>query len=184
MTAHLNLPYNWTDCADPETCNKQIHLPDTAETLNNYPIEWVQGLLHNCAIIIKTHHANATIITVETIELYDNNRKLHSSNSNTPAVTHYHHKTKTSYTAWYSHGKRHRTNGPAETWTDGTLTQWWINGERHREDGPAVVYGNGTEEWWHNGKLHRENAPAVTSPDGTVYWYTNGKQQEVTYNHP
>ena len=29
---------------------------------------------------------------------------------------------------------------------DGTLT-WWFNGLRHREDGPAIEWANGTRSW-------------------------------------
>lgn len=50
MTAHLTLPYQWTNCSDHHTCPEHIHLEDTAENLNNYPIEWVEQLLGNCSI--------------------------------------------------------------------------------------------------------------------------------------
>ena len=28
---------------------------------------------------------------------------------------------------------------------------WWLNGERHREDGPAIEYADGTREWYYKG---------------------------------
>ena len=29
---------------------------------------------------------------------------------------------------------------------------WWRAGKRHRADGPAIEYANGTREWWRAGK--------------------------------
>ena len=29
---------------------------------------------------------------------------------------------------------------------------WFLNGARHREDGPAIEYANGSKEWYKNGK--------------------------------
>jgi len=29
---------------------------------------------------------------------------------------------------------------------------WFLNGKRHREDGPAVEWYNGTKQWYLNGK--------------------------------
>ena len=34
--------------------------------------------------------------------------------------------------------------------------QWWLNDKRHREDGPAIEYPDGTKEWWLNGKEYTE----------------------------
>ena len=51
----------------------------------------------------------------------------------------------------------------------------WLNGKRHREDGPAVIYPDGTKEYWINGKLHREDGPAIIGPNGKEIWYKNGK---------
>ncbi len=28
---------------------------------------------------------------------------------------------------------------------------WFVNGIRHREDGPAVIFSNGSKYWWLNG---------------------------------
>ena len=52
---------------------------------------------------------------------------------------------------WHLNGKRHREDGPAIEWADGTK-QWWLNGKRHREEGPAVEYEDGYKEWWLNDK--------------------------------
>ena len=53
-------------------------------------------------------------------------------------------------TEWYLNDKRHREDGPAIEWADGSK-EWYLNGKRHREDGPAVEHANGTKEWWLNG---------------------------------
>ena len=37
-------------------------------------------------------------------------------------------------------------------------TKWWsLNGKRHRVDGPAVEYTNGTKAWYLNGKCYSES---------------------------
>ena len=32
-------------------------------------------------------------------------------------------------------------------------TEWYLNGKRHREDGPANEWADGTKSWWVNGNL-------------------------------
>jgi len=54
-------------------------------------------------------------------------------------------------TEWHLNGKRHREDGPAIGWADGSR-YWWLNGKRHREDGPAIEWSDGSKEWWLNGK--------------------------------
>jgi len=46
-----------------------------------------------------------------------------------------------------SKNERHRDDGPAIEWIDGTK-QWWINGQLHREDGPAIEWAGGKKEWY------------------------------------
>ena len=46
---------------------------------------------------------------------------------------------------------RHREDGPAIEWVDGTKV-WYINGERHREDGPAIEDADGYKAWYINGE--------------------------------
>ena len=70
-------------------------------------------------------------------------------------------------------GERHRTDGPAVEYNNGTK-HWYINGKRHREDGPAIEYNDGSKEWWINGKPHREDGPAVEYSTGDKSWYLNG----------
>jgi hypothetical protein len=53
---------------------------------------------------------------------------------------------------------------------------WWLNGKRHREDGPAVIWADGTQAWRLNDKLHRTDGPAVILADGTQVWWLNGKE--------
>lgn len=31
------------------------------------------------------------------------------------------------------------------------VKEWYLNGKRHREDGPAIEYPDGSKEWWENG---------------------------------
>jgi hypothetical protein len=54
-----------------------------------------------------------------------------------------------------------------------------VNGQRHRTDGPAIEYPNGSKSWWVNGKPHRIDGPA----DGTKEWYMNGVKYEE-HEHP
>ena len=75
---------------------------------------------------------------------------------------------------WYLNGQRHRVNGPAIEYADGTK-RWYLNDKLHRENGPAVEYADGEKWWWLNGLLHRENGPAVEYADGTKKWYLNGR---------
>ena len=49
--------------------------------------------------------------------------------------------------------------------------QWWSHGIRHRDDGPAVVEEHEMKQWWANGKLHREDGPAIEYEDGTQEWF-------------
>jgi hypothetical protein len=53
-------------------------------------------------------------------------------------------------------GKRHRTDGPAVEYNNGSKS-WWINGERHREDGPSIDYYNGDKSWYLNGFKYTED---------------------------
>lgn len=50
------------------------------------------------------------------------------------------------------------------------------NGKRHREDGPAVIWYDGTREWWDNGSRHREDGPAIVFPNGNEVWFINGNK--------
>jgi hypothetical protein len=59
---------------------------------------------------------------------------------------------------------RHRLDGPAIEYADGSRT-WWVDGKRHRIDGPAIEYADGGKEWWVNGKhLTEEQFNAFTAP--------------------
>jgi hypothetical protein len=55
-----------------------------------------------------------------------------------------------------------------------TYIMYFKNGQRHREDGPAFEYSDGTKFWNLNGLHHREDGPAVEYEDGTKQWYLNG----------
>jgi hypothetical protein len=55
-------------------------------------------------------------------------------------------------TCWYNFdGKRHRTDGPAVIWADGSKF-WYQHGNRHRDDGPAYESVNGATLWCQHGK--------------------------------
>lgn len=155
MKAHLILPYAWVNCADLETCDEHIHIVDTAENLNSYPVEWVETLIGNCKI--KT----------DTIIFYNTSGEIH--NENGPATIQSH-----GTCEWYQNGRRHRENGPAITHSSGSR-EWWVNGELHRENAPAIESSDGTEEWWFRDKLHREDGPAITHSDNTMLWYRHGR---------
>ena len=71
-------------------------------------------------------------------------------------------------------GKKHREDGPAVEFTDGTKI-WYLEDQRHREDGPAVECSDGSTSWWKHGELHRLDGPAIEYPDGTKFWYEHGK---------
>ena len=45
----------------------------------------------------------------------------------------------------------HRTDGPANTWMDGTEL-WYFNGQLHRDGGlPAIIYPDGRREFYVDG---------------------------------
>ena len=52
--------------------------------------------------------------------------------------------------------KRYIKNNPSQEKKITILTSgdklWYLNGERHREDGPACEYNDGTKQWFLNGK--------------------------------
>ena len=77
-------------------------------------------------------------------------------------------------TEWLFDGKRHREDGPAIEYSDGSSV-WCLNGKRHREDGPAREM-EGYKDWWKNDKLHREDGPAREWSNGSKEWYLNGKE--------
>jgi len=79
---------------------------------------------------------------------------------------------------WYTHGERHREDGPAREYADGTR-KWYLHDELHREDGPAIEKADGTREWYLHGERHREDGPAIEWANGTREWYWRGKELEV-----
>lgn len=154
LSAHLTLPYNWIDCADPEICQEYIHLTDTAENLNHYPIEWVETLIGNC------------FITETEIHFYNSAGEKH--NPHGPAVI------KSNATLqWYLNGKLHRDGGPAVEHADGSQ-EWYSNDAIHREDGPAMIRADGTKEWCLNSERHREDGPAIIWASGKKEWWIDG----------
>ena len=74
---------------------------------------------------------------------------------------------------WFLNGNRHREDGPAIEYSDGTRC-WYLNDNLHREDGPALEYSDGTRCWCLNGDLHREDGPACEYANGNREWWLNG----------
>jgi hypothetical protein len=54
-------------------------------------------------------------------------------------------------TYFIKNGNRHRLDGPAIEWKDGSKF-WYKDGKEHREDGPAIEYSNSVKEWWLSGQ--------------------------------
>jgi hypothetical protein len=72
-----------------------------------------------------------------------------------------------------SKGQRHRLDGPAIEYMDGSY-EWFKNGYCHRLDGPALKFP-GQKQWWVNGKRHRVEGPAIERMDGYKEWRINGE---------
>lgn len=79
-------------------------------------------------------------------------------------------------TRWYKEGTEilHREGGPAVEWTKGVHAGakiWWVDGLRHREDGPAIIYEDGSKYWCLNGECVSEeefNRRTATAVEMTV----------------
>ena len=63
-------------------------------------------------------------------------------------------------------------NGMPYMWDEGDI--WPGYDQKHRANGPAVVYPDGTLESWVNDQLHRLGGTAVIWPDGTLEYWLNG----------
>ena len=83
-----------------------------------------------------------------------------------------HHVDEKGIQCWYRDGIRHREDGPAVIYPDGTQ-YWYRDGKRHREDGPAVIHPDGRQLWYKNGIRHREDGPAYSFGEYEM-WYDNG----------
>lgn len=95
-------------------------------------------------------------------------------------------KTGDGRTVWIGRGIRHRTDGPAMIYENGS-TEWWVEGRLHREDGPAVQYVCGLEKWYFMGQRHCLSGPAVVNKcgcghaDAKCYVLMNGSQPCTEY---
>ena len=59
---------------------------------------------------------------------------------------------------WLDKGRRHREDGPAVVWHDGS--QWWCrHGRSHFAHGPADLNANGWRRWYEDNKFLRERGP-------------------------
>jgi len=76
---------------------------------------------------------------------------------------------------WILDGEKHREDGPAVEYADGSY-EWWVNGEIHHEGGPAAYYkhNNKIHQYWYSyGKIHRFDGPAVIKTNDTPRWWIN-----------
>jgi len=62
------------------------------------------------------------------------------------------------------------TNGHKYYYKDKAMTT------RHRLDGPAIIWSDGSKAWWVDGKRHRLDGPAIEGVDGRKSYYVDGKQ--------
>ena len=82
-------------------------------------------------------------------------------------------------------GKRHREDGPAIIWPDGTK-HWFKHGKRHRSDGPASIYPDGRCEWWIDGKKYpRKTRASIDVTENDIGWFAAASkywpEQECDY---
>lgn len=71
-------------------------------------------------------------------------------------------------------GVYHREDGPAVIYDyppSKKCCMWFLDGKRHRLDGPAVEWSDGSTEWWYQGLIHRLDGPAIEHSDGSEWWY-------------
>ena len=47
---------------------------------------------------------------------------------------------------------------------------------RHRLDGPAIEWFDGSKSWWVDGKCHRTDGPAYEDADGGKAWYVDDEE--------
>ncbi len=66
------------------------------------------------------------------------------------------------------------TNPKDGQWVD-CVEEWYLKGPvkgiRHRLDGPAVTFKDGSQLWYLDGKSHRTDGPAEIWSDGYEVWY-------------
>lgn len=75
-------------------------------------------------------------------------------------------------------GDLSREDGPAAEYNPADKynlhKSWWVGGKRHRVEGPALIWGDGSKFWFSNNLLHREDGPAIEKGDGTTEWWSKG----------
>lgn len=104
ITSHIVLPYSWENCLDVDACERIVHYNDSADTMNNYPQEWVEELLGitvNFEIVYCNELGQAHRVDGPTVERVDGSKE------------------------WFLNGKLHREDGPAVTHSDGHKEWWW-----------------------------------------------------------
>ena len=65
----------------------------------------------------------------------------------------------------------------AKRWYSRSGTVRWRDdeGRRHREDGPAVVWPDGTQYWFNHGRYHFAHGPSDLYASGSLRWYEDGR---------
>lgn len=73
---------------------------------------------------------------------------------------------------WYQNNQLHREDGPAVERPD--MEEWFLFGLRHRDNGPAIMWKDGSQSWYKHGKIHRLDGPAMIHANGANVWYVDG----------
>jgi hypothetical protein len=141
------------------------------------PCAKIELMLFNIVIfsfeIFNINHVNSYVENIKNIEKIKNKNV---KNKNEYTVKVYNDKTE-----WFLNGERHREDGPAVEFNDGSK-YWMQHGKFHRLDGPAIEHKNGNKYWYKKGKRHREDGPAIDEKDNK-HWFLNGKRlSEETFN--
>ena len=90
---------------------------------------------------------------------------------------------------WYFNNQRHRANGPAVVWANGTSKWFWhddlVTENTHRliVSVRLEIWKSGRKVWFSKNRRHRANGPSMTwGYSGRKQWHWYGK--EVTeYEH-
>lgn len=132
-------------------------------------------------------------------QTFDKNGKLHSFNDE-PARVVYHNKgaKNVHLKVWYSHGVKHRENGPTliSYYVDGSVKQvdYYSHGSCHRISAPASLYYADNNvlmhvEYYEENKLHRVDGPARLTFDRntepvTIEYYQKGEGKRKDSRYP
>jgi hypothetical protein len=91
-------------------------------------------------------------------------------------------------TVWYLNKRKHRVNGPAVEFADGS-EEWYYKGLLHNNNGPAInrlwgfycgdaYCGYYYKAFYKHGLLHNKNGPAIIRPDKQIWCINNQRHNE------